>query len=152
MDNILGGWRRIAALAVAIVAIPAFAHPVAPDAVVGVWLVQHPTAPFPLHLYVFNADHTMQQANPDAGNSRSSDSDGKGVWQRRGEHVVGKWVEIMADRTTHKLTGHGELSFDLTISANRMVGKGTFIAFDTAGNAQGEPIDAPFTGTRITTP
>lgn len=124
----------------------------APDGVVGVWLVEHPTAPFPLHLYVFNADHTMQQANPDAGNPRGSDSDGKGVWKRQGNHIVGKWVEIMADRTSRKLTGRGELTFDLTMSGDQMIGKGTFVVFDATGNRQGDSIDAPFTGSRIKVP
>ena len=31
-------------------------------------------------MYVFNADETMQQANPDAGDPHGSDSDGKGDW------------------------------------------------------------------------
>ena len=51
------------------------AHPI-----VGVWVVKHQGAPFPYHRYVCNADGTMQQANPDAGNPRTSDSDGKGIW------------------------------------------------------------------------
>lgn len=123
-----------------------------PDDVVGVWLVQHPTAPFPLHLYVFNADHTMQQANPDAGNPRGSDSDGKGIWKRQGDHIVGKWVEVMADRASHKLTGRGELTFDLTISGDQMIGKGNFVVFDAEGDRQGNAIDAPFTGSRIKAP
>jgi hypothetical protein len=38
-----------------------------PNPVVGAWLVHDPNAPFPYHMYVFNADGTMQQANPDAG-------------------------------------------------------------------------------------
>jgi hypothetical protein len=38
--------------------------------IVGAWLVKEPAAPFPYHMYVFNADGTMQQANPDAGDER----------------------------------------------------------------------------------
>ena len=139
-------------LALALSASTLAARGPARDTIVGVWLVEHPTAPFPLHLYVFNADHTMQQANPDAGNPHESDSDGKGVWQRRGDRFVGKWVEIMADRTTHKLTGRGELTFAATVSGNRLTGKGTFLLFDPAGNRVGAPIDAPFTGTRVEAP
>ncbi len=41
-----------------------------PNPLVGAWLVQDPNAPFPFHMYVFNADGTMQQANPDAGDSQ----------------------------------------------------------------------------------
>lgn len=40
--------------------------------IVGTWLVQDPNAPFPYHLYAFNADGTMQQANPDGGDPRTA--------------------------------------------------------------------------------
>jgi len=132
--------------------LPADARPAAPDPIVGTWLVEQPAAPFPLHLYVFNADHTMQQANPDAGDAHTSDSDGKGAWARRGNRVKGKWVEIMADRTTHKLTGRGEFTYEIKVSGNRLVGTGTFFAFDAAGNVVAGPIAAPFTGSRVTAP
>ncbi|MBA2628336.1 MAG: hypothetical protein H0U85_10005, partial [Gemmatimonadales bacterium] len=68
--------------------------------VVGVWVVRHSAAPFQYHMYVFNADGTMQQANPDAGNPRTSDSDGKGIWVADGDSVRGKFVEVQADRAT----------------------------------------------------
>jgi hypothetical protein len=32
--------------------------------IVGTWLVKDSGAPFPYHMYVFNADGTLQQANP----------------------------------------------------------------------------------------
>ena len=50
------------------------------SSIVGTWIVRDSAAPFPVHMYVFNADGTMQQANPDAGDAKTSDSDGKGVW------------------------------------------------------------------------
>lgn len=62
----------------------------------GAWLVQDPNAPFPYHMYVFNADGTMQQANPDAGDVHGSDSDGKGIWVASGTRIKGKWVEVIA--------------------------------------------------------
>ncbi len=131
---------------------PISARPTVADPVVGTWLVEQPAAPFPLHLYVFNADHTMQQANPDAGDPRTSDSDGKGAWRRHGKRVSGKWVEIMADRTTHKLTGRGEFSYEIDVSGDRMTGTGTFYAYDAAGNVVAGPIAAPFTGSRVIVP
>ncbi len=138
------------AMAIALSA-PASGH--APrNPVIGVWLVEQPAAPFPLHLYVFNADGTMQQANPDAGDPHTSDSDGKGVWAQRGGRVVGKWVEIIADRATHKLAGRGELSFDLVVTGDRLAGTGMFFAYDPAGHAVAGPIAAPFTGSRVTAP
>ena len=36
----------------------------------------------------------MQQANPDAGDAHTSDSDGKGVWIADGQKVGGKWVAL----------------------------------------------------------
>jgi hypothetical protein len=35
--------------------------------VVGTWFVEDAGAPFHQHMYVFNADGTMQQSNPDSG-------------------------------------------------------------------------------------
>src|SRR5579872_7514210 len=76
--------------------------------IVGTWVVRDSAAPFPVHMYVFNADGTMQQANPDAGDPKTSDSDGKGVWISDATGVRGKWVEVTADRATHKFAGRGE--------------------------------------------
>src|SRR5436190_7337106 len=67
--------------------------------VVGVWFVTMPQAPFKYHMLAFHADGTMEQANPDAGDAHTSDSDGMGVWEMRGGKVIGKFVEITADRT-----------------------------------------------------
>ncbi len=83
--------------------------------IVGTWLVQDPNAPFPYHLSVFNADGTMQQANPDAGDPRTSDSDGERVWQDRGDRIEGRWVELTADRTTHKYAGRLEVTMQISV-------------------------------------
>ncbi len=144
--------RTIFTLMFTLGALPTAARNVPVDSVVGTWLVEHPTAPFPLHLYVFNADHTMQQANPDAGDPTTSDSDGKGIWVRRGERIMGKWVEIMADRTSHKLAGRGELTFEIRLVGNQLTGTGTFFAYDAAGKVSAGPLPAPFTGSRVTIP
>lgn len=47
--------------------------------IVGTWFVKIPEAPFHYHMFIFNSDGTMQQANPDAGDPNSSDSNGMGV-------------------------------------------------------------------------
>ncbi len=120
--------------------------------VVGVWIVTDATAPFPLHMYVFNGDGTMQQANPDAGDARTSDSDGKGIWMARGNHILGKWVEITADRSTHKFAGRLDLSFDLKVVGDRLIGTRSAQPFDTEGKPSGEPLQGSFTGTRLTLP
>jgi hypothetical protein len=61
-----------------------------PNPVVGAWFVKDIDAPFPYHMYVFNADGTMQQANPDAGDPHASDSDGKGIWVADDDRIKGK--------------------------------------------------------------
>ena len=121
--------------------------------IVGTWFVRDPDAPFPYHMYVFNADGTMQQANPDAGDPHSSDSDGKGVWVRDGDFVKGKWVEVTADRATHKYTGRAEISFRVRVSADTFTGTISAGSYDVSGNL----IDGPtkptlLEGKRVTLP
>jgi len=124
-----------------------------PNAIVGTWLVHDPNAPFPEHLYVFNGDGTMQQANPDAGDPHGSDSDGKGVWVADGDRIRGKWVELLADRTTHRYTGRLEISYELRVTGDTYSGTEVLHPFD----ASGHPTDAPATpaalaGRRVTSP
>src|SRR5580658_4167356 len=95
-----------------------------PNPIVGTWLVKDPNAPFPYHMYVFNGDGTMQQANPDAGDPRGSDRDGKGI--------KGKWVEVIADRATHQFAGRLEISYDITVSGDSYTGSETARSYDAA--------------------
>src|SRR5450756_1228181 len=95
--------------------LPAASAGATPNTIVGAWLVKDPNAPFPYHMYVFNADRTMQQANPDAGDRHSSDSDGKGIWVPDGSRVRGKWMEVTADRATHDFSGRLEVSYDIQV-------------------------------------
>jgi len=92
------------------------------EPIVGAWFVKDSGAPFPYHMYVFNADGTMQQANPDAGDPHASDSDGKGIWVADGDRVRGKWVEITADRASHQFTGRTEISYDIKVNADAFAG------------------------------
>jgi hypothetical protein len=119
------------------------------NAIVGTWLVHDSNAPFPMHMYVFNADGTMQQANPDAGDAHGSDSDGKGIWTTEGSRVRGKWIEVMADRATHRFTGRGEYSFEISTSGDRFAGKGTMHLFDVRNVPTGA-VATSFTGSRVT--
>jgi len=121
--------------------------------VVGAWFVKDVDAPFPYHMYVFNADGTLQQANPDAGDPNSSDSDGKGIWITDGERIKGKWVEVIADRATHKFTGRTEISFDIKVTHDTFAGTETARSY----NANGIVTDGPtplanFEGKRVTYP
>ncbi len=121
--------------------------------IVGAWFVKDPGAPFPYHMYVFNADGTMQQANPDAGDPRSSDSDGKGVWVTDGDRIKGKWVEVIADRASHKFTGRTEISYDVKVSADTFAGTITAISYDAAGTVtEGPSSPTLLEGKRVTLP
>jgi hypothetical protein len=120
--------------------------------IVGVWITKYDKAPFPYHMQVFNADGTMQQANPDAGNATTSDSDGKGIWIAEGGRIRGKWVEIRADRATHAYIGRGEISFDVGVKGNRFEGAAVARFYGPDGKLTDGPIDTPVSGDRVTLP
>ena len=124
----------------------------AQNPIVGTWVITDETAPFPFHIYVFNADGTMQQANPDAGDARTSDSDGKGVWVAKGDRILGKWVELTADRTTHKFAGSLELSFEAKVEGDRLTCTRSALPFGTDWKPLGSPRRGSFTGRRVTLP
>jgi hypothetical protein len=124
-----------------------------PNPIVGAWLVKDPNAPFPYHMYVFNIDGTMQQANPDAGDPHGSDSDGKGIWVTDGKRVKGKWVEVIADRVTHQFAGRMEISYDITVSDDTYTGTETVRAYDAAGDLTAGPVTpAQLEGKRVKFP
>jgi hypothetical protein len=118
--------------------------------IVGAWQVSIPEAPFPYHVFVFNADGTVQQANPDAGNANTSDSDAMGAWVLEGDGVKGKVVELTADRATHKFVSRGEISFLLKkVEKDSFRGTATALFFDAAGKQMRMPVHATMTGQRI---
>jgi hypothetical protein len=121
--------------------------------IVGTWFVKDPDAPFPYHMYVFNADGTMQQANPDAGDPHSSDSDGKGVWVTDGDRIKGKWVEVIADRASHKFIGRAEISYDIKVNVDNFAGTDTASSYDPNGTlTEGPSSPTPLEGKRVTFP
>jgi hypothetical protein len=121
--------------------------------IVGAWFVKNIGAPFPYHMYVFNADGTMQQANPDAGDPRTSDSDGKGIWVMDGDRIKGKWAEVTADRTTRQFVSRGEISFELKVNGDTFTGTVTARSYDANGIPMGGPIGPlPLEGRRVTLP
>jgi hypothetical protein len=104
-------------------------------------------------MYIFNGDGTLQQANPDAGDPNSSDSDGKGIWVTDGTRIKGKWVEVMADRATHKFTGRAEISFDIEVSHETFAGTATARSYDASGILTDGPTPpGKFMGKRVTYP
>ena len=82
-----------------------------------------------------------------------SDSDGKGVWVPEGGEIKGKWVEVIADRTTHKYAGRLEISFRIRVNGDTFVGTESVRAFDAAGNvAEAPPTPGQLEGKRVTIP
>ncbi len=100
----------------------------------------------------FCAPGASWQANPDAGDAKTSDSDGKGVWVGKGNSVRGKWVEITADRQTHKLSGFGELRYALTVKGDRLTGTASFRQYDESHVLVDGPFASTLSGTRVTLP
>ena len=114
-----------------------------PPPIVGAWFVKIPEAPFQYHMFAFNSDGTLQQANPDAGNANTSDSDGMGVWAPDGDTIKGKFVEVTADRTTRQFVSRGEISFLIKVTANAFSGTASATFYD----AEGRPIRGPLAAT-----
>jgi len=124
-----------------------------PNPVVGTWIVNDVDAPLPCQMYAFNGDGTLQQANPDAGDPNSSDSDGKGIWMIDGDRIKGEWVEVTADRATHKATGRAEISCDFRVDHDAFPGTAAARSYDASGIlANGPTSPARFDGKRITYP
>jgi hypothetical protein len=120
--------------------------------IVGTWVVKDTAAPFHYHMYVFNADGTMQQANPDAGDANTSDSDGKGVWVIDGDHIKGKFVEVTADRGTHQFVSRGEISYDIMVDDKSFTGTAIARFYDLNDRLMQSPISTTLAGKRVTLP
>jgi len=114
--------------------------------IVGTWFVKTPEAPFPYHMFVFHSDGTVQQANPDAGNANTSDSNGMGVWVAEGDGIKGKFVEITADRSTHQFVSRGEISFSIKVNDDIFSGTASANFFDAGGRRLREPLRATLEG------
>ncbi len=140
----------VAPLFIALLALPGCKAK--PDPIVGAWFVDDAGAPFQYHMYVFNADGTMQQANPDAGDATTSDSDGKGVWVAEGNSIKGIWMEITADRMTHKYVSRGELTFEIKVNGDNFAGTLGGRFYDPAGKEIQNFPPSPLNGKRVTLP
>ncbi len=118
-------------------------------AIVGTWFVKTPEAPFHYHMFVFHPDGTMQQANPDAGDPNTSDSNGMGVWLPDGDRIKGKFVEVTADRTTRQFVSRGEISFLIKVTGNNFSGTASAIFYDAKGLRLRGPLPATLEGQRV---
>jgi hypothetical protein len=117
--------------------------------IVGAWFVKIPEAPFPYHMFLFNADGTMQQANPEAGDPNTSDTNGMGVWVPDGDRIKGKFVEVMADRSTRQFASRGEISFSIKVTGNAFSGTASAAFYDADGRRLGGPLGATLEGQRV---
>ena len=82
-----------------------------------------------------------------------ADSDGKGVWIVAGDRIKGKWVEVTADRATHKFTGRTELSFDIEVTRDLFTGTETASSYDAKGVLTDGPTPpGKFEGKRVSYP
>ena len=117
--------------------------------IVGAWVVTIPEAPFQHHVIIFHADGTLVQSNPDAGDPRTSDGNGMGAWASEGDHVTGRFMELTADRSTHKFVSRGEIAFSVRVQADNILGSGSAHFFDSNGAPSGDPITFTLSGSRI---
>lgn len=117
--------------------------------IVGTWFAKIPEAPFQYHMLSFHPDGTMQQANPDAGDPTTSDSNGMGVWESDGDMVRGKFVEVTADRVTRQFVSRGEISFEIKVKGNAFTGTVSAVFFDVDGNQIRGPLPATLEGQRV---
>ena len=117
--------------------------------IVGAWLVEIPAAPFPLHMFVFHSDGTVEQSNPDAGDPNTSDSNLMGAWRTDGDQFAGKVVEITADRNTHQFVSRGEISFTVKVSGNTFRGTASARFFDPNGRQLKGPLPVAMAGERV---
>lgn len=117
--------------------------------VVGAWVVKIPDAPFPLHMFVFHPDGTVEQSNPDAGDANTSDSNLMGAWRTVEDEYRGKLVEITANRATRQFATRGEISFKLKVSGNTFDGTASATFFDASGHKIRGPIQVGMKGERV---
>jgi hypothetical protein len=117
--------------------------------IVGTWVVKAPEAPFPFHMFMFHSDGTVQQANPDAGDPNTSDSNAMGVWLPDGDRIKGKLVEITADRTSGRFVSRGEISFSLKVDGNAFSGTASATFYDADGRRVKGPLSATMEGQRV---
>ncbi len=123
--------------------------PPQPPSVVGAWVVTIPEAPFPLHVFAFHGDGTVQQSNPDAGDATSSDSSAMGVWHTERDGIKGRLVEVTADRATRAFLSRGEITFFLKVEGNAFSGTAVAVFYGANGERVRGPVQATLRGQRV---
>jgi hypothetical protein len=108
-----------------------------------------PGAPFEYHMFLFSADGTMLQSNPDAGDPHTSDSNGIGAWVEESRHVTGRFVEVTADRSTYAFVSRGEISFGIEVAGDAFHGRASALFYGRDGALTRGPVAVPLDGTRV---
>lgn len=125
--------------------------PAGPHPIVGVWTVTAPDAPFARHVFLFHADGTMLQSNPEAGNAATSDSVGMGVWRAAAGAVRGRFAEVSADRATRAPAGDAVVAFTIEVDGDRFTGTADATFRDVHGALRSGPHTTSLEGQRLTT-
>ena len=70
-----------------------------------------------------------------------------------GGQIKGKWVEVLADRTTHQFAGRQEVTYDIWVIGDSYTGTETVRSYDATGNSNAGPATpAQFEGKRVKFP
>jgi len=91
----------------------------------------------------------MQQANPDAGDPNTSDSNGMGAWRTDGDRIKGQFVEVTADRATRQFAGRGEIAFSIKVIRDTFTGTASANFYDAEGHSLRGPVAATLEGQRV---
>ena len=135
-------------LTVATICLPGCSREPEQPAIVGAWYVNIPAAPYPYHLFIFHADGTVIQSNPDSGNAHYSDSNLVGAWSSQKDRFKAKLIETSADRDSHRYVGRTELILSIEVEGNSLRGTGTASSFQ-VGRPNGTPLPFDLSGSRI---
>ena len=79
------------------------------------------------HMYQFHSDGTMDGVNPTNVQEKPdgtgvNDSKAVGAWHMERGHVVGTFIELNANQTTHKAVDNLTVKFDLQVHGNHLTG------------------------------
>jgi hypothetical protein len=122
-------WVFLGALVVLLNVTPAQAgHPrQATSPAVGSWIGQVHGAQYEDHLYQFHADGTMEGTNPQRVQEKPdgtgvNDSLAMGSWHMERGKVVGVFLELNANQTTHKPAPNLTVRFTLEVHGDHLTG------------------------------
>jgi hypothetical protein len=120
--------------------------------IVGAWYYEATGAAFPAHMIVFHHDGTLVSSNPDRGEVTNSASSGMGAWGQdlHNGAIVGRFVEVNADLTTHEHTSNLIVDFSITLDADSFHGRAEAILYRPDGTLLEGPFPATLRGQRIT--